>query len=167
MKKAAVIFVAFFILSSVAVAQQKYGHVNSNDILDDMPEYKQMNTTIENKKKQYAYQLQKLYEDYEKRMKELNDYGLSMMEAVREERVKEIDSLQHTIEGFEENAQGEISKLQMKLIKPLSDKYLKIVESVAKENGYTYIFDIANGTVAYYPETGDITELVKKKMGIN
>ena len=46
--------------------------------------------------------------------------------------------------------------------------YLKIVAAVAKENGYSYIFDVAAGGVAYYPETtGNITDLVKKRMGAN
>jgi hypothetical protein len=54
------------------------------------------------------------------------------------------------------------------LIKPINDKYIKIVDIVAKENNYTYIFDIATGSVVYHPEnTGDITGLVKNKMGIN
>lgn len=158
----------FFVFTGRVSAQQKYGHINSNDILDAMPEYKQLNATIEGKKKQYAYQLQKMYEEYQRKTKEVNDYGVSMMEAVREERLKEIDSLQQAISGFEGTAQGEVQKLQGKLMKPLNDKYLKIVQAVAKENGYNYIFDIASGTVVYYPEnTGDITDLVKKKMGIN
>ena len=162
------IIILFFVFIVKGFAQQKYGHLNSGDILDAMPEYKQMNATIDNKKKQYAYQLQKMYEDYQRKSKEVTDYGASMMEAVREERTKEIDSLQKAISGFEGSAQGEVQKLQMKLMKPLNDKYLKVVQAVAKENGYTYIFDIATGTVAYYPEnTGDVTELVKKKMGIN
>lgn len=160
--------VLFFVFTGTVSAQQKYGHINSSDILDAMPEYKQLNATVEGKKKQYAYQLQEMYEDYQSKTKEVNDYGVSMMEAVREERLKEIDSLQQAISGFEGTAQGEVQKLQAKLMKPLNDKYLKIVQAVAKENGYSYIFDIANGTVVYYPEnTGDITDLVKKKMGIN
>lgn len=167
-KSCLLLIVLFFVFSEKGFAQQKYGHINSSDILDAMPEYKQMNTTIEGKKKQYAYQLQKMYEDYQRKTKEVNDYGISMMEAVREERLKEIDSLQQAISGFEGSAQGEVEKLQMKLMKPLNDKYLKVVQAVAKENGYTYIFDIATGSIAYHPEnTGDVTDLVKKKMGIN
>jgi outer membrane protein len=91
-----------------------------------------------------------------------------MMEAVREEQMKEVDSLQREISSFQENVQGEIQKLQLKLMKPLNDKYLKVMQTVAKENGYTYVFDLSSGFVAYHPEnTGDITEQVKKKMGIN
>ena len=162
------LIVLFFAFTGSGFAQQKYGHLNSGDILDAMPEYKQLNATLENKRKQYAYQLQRMYEDYQRKTKEVNDFGLSMMEAVREERLKEIDSLQQAISGFEGSAQGEVEKLQMKLMKPLNDKYLKVVQAVAKENGYTYIFDLATGVVAYHPDnTGDVTELVKKKMGIN
>ena len=168
MQKTAVIFVLLLVCSTGVFAQQKYGHINSADVLDAMPEYKQLTSTVEGKKKQYAYQLQKMYEDYQNRTKEMNDYGMSMMMAVREERMKEMDSLQQAISGFEGNAQGEISKLQNKLMKPLNDKYLKVMQTVAKENGYTYVFDLSSGFVAYHPEnTGDITEQVKKKMGIN
>ncbi|MFM2305396.1 MAG: hypothetical protein RLZZ367_65, partial [Bacteroidota bacterium] len=161
---------AFFmlLLSTGAFAQQKYGHIDSDEILNSMPEFKQMNATLESKRKQYAYQLQRMYEEYEKKGKEFQEYGQSMMQAVAEERKYELDSLQMAISTFEGTAQGEVQKLQQKLLKPLNDKYLKVVSAVAKENGYTLIFDLSTNIVAYYPEnSGDITDLVKKKMGIN
>ena len=66
-----------------------------------------------------------------------------------------------------ERANESLERLQAKLVKPLNDKYLKIVNEVAKQYGYTYIFDLSTGAVVYYPdENGNITELVKKKMGI-
>ena len=90
------------------------------------------------------------------------------MEAVREERLKEIEGLKQRITAFQNSADDDIQKLQSKLMKPLNDKYLKIVKAVASENGYTYVFDLASGAVVYHPESkGDVTELVKKKMGIN
>ena len=151
-----------------AFAQQKYGHINSDEILNAMPEFKQMNKTLESKRMQYASQLQRMYEDYEKKGTELQQYGQSMMQAIAEERKYELDSLQMAIMNFEGSAQEEVQKLQQKLLKPLNDKYLKVVNAVAKENGYTFIFDLSSNIVAYYPEdSGDITNLVKQKMGIN
>jgi outer membrane protein len=109
-----------------------------------------------------------MYADYQKRQQELNDLAIGMMEAVREEKMRELDSLQRAISTYQEGLDADMQRLQGKLLKPLNDKYLKIVNAVAKENGYTYIFDVATGNLAYYPETtGDITPLVKKKMGIN
>ena len=169
MKKTIILFiVSFFVCSVQLFAQQKYGHINSAEIVQAMPEFKQMNTVIEKKKKDAQATVQKMYNDYQVKLKEMNQYGPSMMEAVREEKAKELDSLQRTISGFEQKATAEIQDYQQKLIQPLNDKYLKIVSIVAKENGYTYIFDLAGNTLAYYPEKdGDITDMVKKKMGIN
>lgn len=161
------VFVLFFVVTGV-FAQQKYGHINSQDILEAMPEFKQLNASMEGKKKQFNNQLQKMMADYQQKTKEMNDYGAAMMEAVREERLKEIETLQASIGSFQENAEMELEKSQLKLMKPLNDKYLKVVQAVAKESGYTYIFDLNSGAVVYHPEnTGDVTDQVKKKMGIN
>ena len=133
-----------------------------------MPEYKQMKASLQRKQKEQETKLRAMYAEYEKQSKELNEFGAAMMEAVREEQMVELDSLGQAIQAYEAGIEGEMQRLQFKLIKPINDKYIKIVDIVAKENNYTYIFDIATGSVVYHPEnTGDITNLVKNKMGIN
>lgn len=157
----------FFISFLAGYSQQKYGHIDSKEILDAMPEYKQMKAALEKKRKEQEAKLKRLYNEYEKRQKELAEYAAGLMEAVREEKMMELDSLTKAIGEYENRADADIQSLQMKLLKPMNDKYLKIVDAVAKENGYTYIFDIATGSLAYYPPNdGNITQLVKKKMGI-
>ncbi|MBL0308853.1 MAG: OmpH family outer membrane protein [Bacteroidetes bacterium] len=159
---------SLFISVGTIQAQQKYGHINSSEILEAMPEYKQMTAVLEKKQKDAQLQMQKMYQDYQARQKELSEYGMSMMMAVREEKMLELDSLQQTLDGFEGKASADIQKMHEKLMTPLNDKYIKIVNQVAKENGYSYIFDIAAGILVYYPEnSGDITNMVKQKMGIN
>jgi outer membrane protein len=91
-----------------------------------------------------------------------------MMQAIREERAKELDSLKNSISTYEQTESSRIQQFQDKLLKPLNDKYLKILNVVAKENGYTYIFDLSSGSIVYHPDkVGDVSELVKKKLGIN
>ncbi|MCW5908039.1 MAG: OmpH family outer membrane protein [Chitinophagales bacterium] len=158
---------AFFILFLTGYSQQKYGHIDSQEILDAMPEYKQMKAALEKKRKEQEAKLKSMYKDYERRQKELTEYAAGLMEAVREEKMIELDSLTKAISAYEDRIDSDMDALQMKLLKPMNDKYLKIVDAVAKENGYTYIFDIATGSLAYYPPNdGNITGLVKKKMGI-
>lgn len=166
-KNITILLIVLVIFAGKAYAQQKYGHINSDNILQLMPEYKDLTAAVDKKKKDDQDKMEKMYEDYQAKQKELNDYGESMMQAVREEKARELDSLQQTITVFQNNAQADLQDFQNKLMKPLNDKYLKTVKAVAKENGYTYIFDVASGLLAYYPEkTGDVTELVEKKMGI-
>jgi outer membrane protein len=168
--KNAFIFVAvsLFVFNGEISAQQKYGHINSTEVVQSMPEFKQMNVAVEKRKKEAQIRVQQMYDSYQQKVKEVNQFGASMMEAVLEERKKELDSLQRGIATYEQTEGTEIQNYQEKLLKPLYDKYHKIVASVAKENGYTYVFDVATGGVAYYPETtGNVTELVKQKLGVN
>jgi outer membrane protein len=149
-------------------AQQKYGHINSNEIVQMMPEFKQMIESVEKRKKEAQLKVQQMYDSYQTKLQELNKFGPSMMEAVRQEKTIELDSLQKGIQSYEQKASSEIQEFQDKLLKPLNDKYLKMVNAVAKENGYSYIFDLGTGSVVYHPEKeGDISDLVKKKLGIN
>jgi len=127
-----------------------------------------MKASLQRKQKEQETKLKGMYTDYQKQSNELNEFGAAMMEAVREERMKELETLAAAIQKYEAGIEEEIQRLQFKLIKPINDKYIKIVDIVAKENNYTYIFDVATGSVVYHPETtGDITNLVKNKMGIN
>jgi outer membrane protein len=89
-----------------------------------------------------------------------------MTQVVLDSKVQEVKDLEKRIGDFEQKAQSDLQSYAQELMKPLNDKYLKGVKEVAKENGYTYIFDIAAGGVVYFPETGsDVTPLVKTKIG--
>lgn len=168
MKKLLTGAIAFFTICTSVYGQQKYGHVNSLEILAQMPEYKQMQASLEKKKKEYESRLNIMYTDYEKKQKELSQVGFGLMEAVREEKMMELEKLAQSIQSYEEKIDSDLQSLQQKLMKPLNDKYLKVMDAVATENGYTFIFDIASGILAYFPENeGDVSPLVKKKMGIN
>jgi outer membrane protein len=165
MKKLIVAIVALFSIGT-ASAQQKIGHLNSAEILQAMPEYKQMTDAVEKKKSEYAKVMETMYGEYEKKSKEIQEGGDKMTQIVLDSKVSEVKDLERRIQDFEQKAQGDLSKYAEGLMKPLNDKYMKGVKEVAKEQGYTYIFDIASGGVVYFPETGsDVTALVKTKIG--
>ena len=169
MKKEIIILLSLLlIIRGEIYAQQKYGHINSNEVVQLMPEFKQMSEAVDKRKKDAQLKVQQMYDSYQQKLQELNKLGPSMMEAVRKEKTVELDSLQKGIQSYEQKASAEIQDFQDKLLKPINDKYLKIVGDVAKENNYTYIFDLGTGSVVYHPESaGDISDLVKKKLGIN
>jgi len=91
-----------------------------------------------------------------------------MMEAILEAKIQEVQDLQRRIQAFEEKVQGELEKYQGDLMRPINDKYIKLLEEAAKEGGYTYILDIASGSVPYFPkEEFSVTEGVKRKVAVS
>lgn len=147
-------------------AQQKIGHLNSSEILQALPEYKQMTEAVEKKKAEYAKVMEQMYTEYEKKAKEIQEVGDKLTPPVLESKVQEVKDLEKRMSDFEQRAQSDLQTYMQDLMKPLNDKYLKGVKEVARENGYAYILDIAAGGVVYFPETGsDVTPLVKAKIG--
>ncbi|NQU81339.1 MAG: OmpH family outer membrane protein, partial [Bacteroidetes bacterium] len=71
------------------------------------------------------------------------------------------------IQEFTNNAQQELQQQEAQLIQPIVMKAENAIKDVAKENGFTYIFDLSRGAVIYFSEQSeDILPLVIKKLGL-
>ena len=163
------ILVAVFALSGTVNAQQKLGHINSIQVLQAMTEFKQMSTDIQKQKDSYSKALEGMYADYDKKQKDLQalSQDKSTADPILESKIQELQDLQKRIQDFEAKVNDDLQKLQQEKLKPINDKYLKAVKEVAVANGYSYILDIVQGGVAYYPEgQNDVTDLVMKKLGV-
>ena len=163
------IFALLFAFAGTVNAQQKLGHINSIDVLQAMPEFKQMTTDLQKQKESYSKALEGMYGDYDKKQKDLQalsqDKGTP--DPILESKIQELQDLQKRIQDFEGKVNDDLQKAQQEKLKPINEKYLKAVKEVAQANGYSYIIDIVQGSVAYYPEgQNDVTDLVMKKLGV-
>ena len=110
-----------------------------------------------------------MYADYEKKQKDMQALSndKSTPDPILESKIQELQDLQKRIQDFEAKVNDDLQKLQQEKLKPINEKYLKAVKDVAVANGYSYILDIVQGSIAYYPEgQNDVTDLVLKKLGI-
>lgn len=168
-KNVVMILVALVALCGTAGAQQKIGHLNSLNILQAMPEFKQMTDDIDKQKQAYSKALESMYGDYEKKQKDLQALSndKSTPDAILESKIQELQDLQKRIQDFEEKVNGDLQKLQQEKLKPINEKYMKAVKEIATANGYSYVLDVVSGGIPYYTEgQNDVTDLVMKKLGI-
>ena len=78
-----------------------------------------------------------------------------------------MQELRTRIQRFQETAMNELDKAQQDLMQPITEKAMNAIREVAKENGFTYIFDLNAGPILYTSENSqDILPLVKKKLGL-
>lgn len=126
-KTIAIIITAVFAFFGTASAQQKIGHINSLDILQSMPEFKQMNTDIEKQKVSYQKALEGMYGDYEKKQKDLQALSgdKSTPDPIIESKIQELQDLQKRIQDFESKVNDDLQKLQQEKLKPINEKVLK------------------------------------------
>jgi outer membrane protein len=80
---------------------------------------------------------------------------------VKEQALQE---LYRRIQGWQQQAQDLSQRKQQELLAPVYDKVKKAIADVAKENGFTFIFNKEQLLVS--PPGDDILPLVKKKLNI-
>ena len=131
-------------VTSVTAQQQKIGYVNSSMIFQQIPEAQDAQKKIDAITKPYQDSLaameatlQAKIDDYQKREAMLND-------AAKKAAQQEFADLKRKYDEFRLDkfgTDGEIAKKTDKIINPLKDKILKAIESVAKQEKYTFVFD--------------------------
>ncbi len=168
MKKVCLVLIVLSIAFAGNAQQKlKFGHLNSNDLLETMPDKATAQKTLQDFSKQLEDQLLAMQEELEKKYNEYLEKKDNMTDLIKKNKEEELMSLQQRIQTFQTNAQQELQKKEQELLKPIIDKAKKAIEDVCKENGYTYVFDTGTGALLYYPkDSDDILPLVKKKLGI-
>jgi outer membrane protein len=149
-----------------AQTKTKFAHVNSNDLMLMMPGIDTAQKFIQDYAKQLEDEGKAMYSEYEKAMTNFQNNQATMSQSLQQTRLKELQDMETRIRAFEEQAQGELQSKQEDILKPIVEKARAAIAEVAKEQGYSYVFDSAMGVLLYSDEADNIMELVKKKLGI-
>lgn len=169
---AVVCLMAVSVISNAQTAASlKIGYTNVEYILAQMPEAKRIESDLKAYSTQLESQLQAKYKDFEAKGEAYQKGASTMTEVIRADKEKELMNLRSSIEEFQKNAEVSLQKKQQSLLEPAYKKMQQAIDDVAKENGYTYVFnsDAGYGTNAillHAPEDGNISDLVLKKMGV-
>lgn len=174
-----VLFVAAGLLltSNVANAQQKFGHINSDEIYSVMPEANTAQTTLQNLAKTKQDEIDKMINEYQTKLKAAQDKEKTLSEANKEVVMKElqvagqeIQDLQKRIEDARTKATNDIQTKQNELFPAINQKVATAMSAVAKEKGLAYVFDVSASqgfnNLVYFAGGEDITAAVKTKLGI-
>lgn len=171
--KIGVLAVSIMISANAASAQQKFGHINSADLLQVMPEMKAADASFQTfaKAKQTSLELmgaerQKKVTTYEEKYKTLSEANRAVVEKELTTLGAEIQDLEKRITDAQEKAQEELTNKRTELYQPVFKKAEDAVKAIAKEKGFAYIFDVSQPGVIFFEGGEDIINLVKTKLGI-
>ena len=164
------LFSLIFVLFSVvfSAAGQKFGFINSQEILTSLPEVKQANSDIEVMKTMFQKKGEEMVKDLQTKYGDLQKKQTSgELAPVEIEKQAALLKLEEAKLGeFEKTSQQKIFEKSEELLKPIQDKVNNAIKDVASENGFLYIFDSGVGVVLYADPAADATKLVKAKLGI-
>ena len=140
--------------------------IHSEQLLMIMPETADADKAIQEYSQMLETQLQAMYGEYQTKAGEFQTNEGLMTDIVKEAKIKEIQDLELRIQQFQQTSQESIQQKRNEVLSPLLEKAQNAINEVAKEQKYTYIFDISLGSIVYGEESRDIMPLVKSKLGI-
>ena len=174
MKKIIALAISLITLCGVQSASaQKFGHIDSEAIIQALPDTKAAQTALESESKKFDTQYQAMGQEYQSKVQAFQENenlapqaAEKWSEAIKADKYQEIMQLQERIQRFQDNAQVSLQNKQKELYAPIMEKIDNAVKKVATTGGYIYIFD-KNGVLFINTELStDLTDAVKKELGI-
>ena len=157
----------FVSISGFVVAQKapKFGYINTSDLIQVMPERDSAQKKLELFAKDLDANMEGMQVELNKKYEAFLKEEKMLAELVRQTRQNELQDMQQRIQAYQESASQEITKKQSELMQPIVAKAKKGIEDIAKENGFTIIFEL-NAMQYFSTDVQDVLPLVKAKLGI-
>jgi outer membrane protein len=155
-----------FALATNTANAQKFGYINSQEAMSQMPEYATAAKELETFVKEFEVTLEKMKKDAESKYKDFLKDEKTMTENMKEIKGNEIQAMQEKMQSFQQSAQEKVQAKQESLLKPISKKLEEAIKSVAAANNIAYVFDMVSTGIIVAPPGDDILPLLKTKLGL-
>ena len=154
-------------LAPIAAMAQKFGHVNSQEVIQAMPEYTKAKTEIEALAQQYEADLKSMQEEMTKKLKDYEANAKTLPDNIKQRRETELQEMDQKIRQSYQDNQQALAQAQQEKMQAITTKVIDAIKQVGQAGGYVYITANAGG-IPYISTTlsTDVTAQVKAKLGI-
>ncbi len=152
---------------SAAQAQAKFGHVNTQEIVQAMPEFTAARTDIEKLTQQYETDLKQMQDELQKKADAFEKEEATLPDPIKQRRNQELQDLYQRIQQTYQDNQQHLAQAQQEKMQAITAKMIDAIKTVGQEGGYVYIMDTSAG-IPYISTTlsTDVTAQVKAKLGL-
>jgi len=154
-------------LTASAQSQPKFGHVNTQEIIQAMPEFTAARTEIEKLTEQYQADLKSMQDELQKKAEAFEKEEATLPENIKTRRNQELQDLYQRIQQTYQDNDQALAKAQQEKMQAITTKVLEAIKSIGQEGGYVYIMEMGAG-IPYISTTlsTDLTAQVKAKLGL-
>jgi len=163
------ILLAFLMIAPMSImAQVKFAHFNSADIIPNMKEYTAAQTEIQNMQKQYADDLKLMQDELQKKYEDYQKEASNLLEGVRLRREQELNELGQRYQQSLQDSETALQKATQEKMGAIGELVMAAVKKIGENNNYIYIIDLSTGSVSFVNPalSTDITDILKKELGI-
>ena len=158
-------------LTSEADAQQRIGYIDTQSILEQLPEYATVQQKLDQLEKKWRQEIQDQRDEVQKLKDEYQASELLYTEEERKQKRRAIEEAQKNVEKLRQRyfgPEGQLYTRQKKLMRPIQERVLKATEEVATAEGFDYVFDKSEKVLFMYArDEYNLNDRVLRELGVS
>lgn len=158
----------FVLIASMGVSQN-FGYVDTEYILESIPDYKDAQGELDKLSIEWQKQLERRYAEIDKMYKNYQAEQILLTEDMKLKREDDIIKKEKAAKEYQKQkfgVDGELFQKRKELVKPIQDDVYKAISGIANYKKLGVVFDKASAlTMLYTNPKYNISDDVLKKMG--
>jgi outer membrane protein len=148
---------------------QRYGFVDTEYILENIPEYKDAQNQLDDLSRLYQTEVEEKFGELDRMFRNFQAEAVLMPDDVKKKKELELQEKEKEIKLFQNQRFGVNGDLFMKreeLVKPIQEKIFNAIEEIATDGNYAFVFDRAGSlTILFGNPRFDLSDDVLDKVG--
>lgn len=141
------------VLMTGTMFAQKFAYVDSEYILDKMPEYKEAQEKLNEVSNQWKTEIENDYKSIDEKYKRYQAEQVLLTDDMKRQREDEIMQMERNVKDKQKNKfgfEGELHSRREALVQPIQDRVYDAIQDMAKQRGLDFVFDKAGGAIMLF-----------------
>jgi outer membrane protein len=164
----AALLVSFFCLSN-SLNAQKIGFIDTQYILENLPEYKSAQQQLDRMSLQWQKEVEAKFAEIDKMYRDFQAEAVLLTDDMRKKREEEIIDKEKAAKEIQKQRfgkGGDLMRRRQELVKPIQDKVFNAVQELAKAKNFAAVLDKAGeANIIYVVPKFDLSDQVLDAMG--
>ena len=146
-------------------AQQKFGHLNVQDVVQSLPEFIKAQGEVESQAKIYDSELKQMSDELQRKADEYQKAAPTLPDTKKKDTETELNNLYQKFQQAQQDDAQALQKLREEKLAPIQTKLQNAIKNVGDRGKYVYIMDVSSG-IPYISDSlsKDVTAEVKAEM---
>ncbi len=165
-KLLSIALVLFACATSFMNAQEKIAHIDTQALVEAMPEMRSAQSQLEKLQKTYDTEIKAMAQELDTKIKQYDAEASGQTDEENQKRIQEVQGMQTNIQAYRQQAVQDLQQKEIDIFQPVLEKARGAIQKVARAQGIQYVFDATAGNGVLLADGKDLITDVKKELGI-
>lgn len=169
MMKRTALVLSLLVFTALTSWGQRFAYIDSDYIMDNIPEYKAAEMEIERISIEWQKELEAMFGEIESLFRAYQAEAPMLPEEIRKQREEAIMTKEKTAKELQMKRfgrDGDLFQKRQELVKPIQDRVYEAVNEIATRGNYAVIFDKTGGLTMIFTDVRyDLSDEVLQRLG--